>query len=261
MEQYTSTSSAAEPSLLGKLPAPSLVLMAITVIQVGSALATQLFPMLRPEGTVAVPIISSALLLGFAARSGVQQFPRIFFDNWALLLGFGLCMTAMNLFFFKAIALIPLGTTVTLEFIGPLTVAAFNSRKLSQFAWVALAALGVLLLSPLTGTDVNSLGVVFALLAGSGWAMFIVLAVRVAKCAPGNDGLTIGMIIAALAMVPIAAPLATVFVAEPLLLLAGFAVAVLSTTIPFTFEFEALKRLPHVPVACWLALNPQLPCS
>lgn len=73
-----------------------------------------------------------------------------------------------ELFFFKAIVLIPLRTTVTLEFVGPLTFAAFNSRKLSQFSWVAL---GVLLLSPLTDTDVNPLGVVFALLAGSDWAM------------------------------------------------------------------------------------------
>jgi len=149
----------------------------------------------------------------------------------------------MNLFFYQALARIPLGAAVAIEFVGPLGVAAVASRQMSHFAWVALAAFGIILLSPLAGVNLDILGIMFALLAGAGWALFIVLAGRVAGRVSGHDGLAIGMAIAAIAMIPLAAPIAGNLLADPLLLLAGFGVALLSTTIPFTLEFEALKRM------------------
>ncbi|MCP4392249.1 MAG: EamA family transporter [Gammaproteobacteria bacterium] len=149
----------------------------------------------------------------------------------------------MNLFFYKAIALIPLGAAVAIEFVGPLGVAALASHRPGHFACVALAALGIVLLTPLAGVNLDSLGIIFALMAGAGWACFIVLSRRVGKQVSGNDGLAIGMSIAALSMIPFAAPVATDLISNPMLLLAGLGVALLSTTLPFTLEFEALKRL------------------
>ena len=70
----------------------------------------------------------------------------------------------MNIFFYQAIARIPLGTTVAIEFMGPLGVAVLNSRKLSHFAWITLAAVGIALLPPLTGAELDMVGVMFALL-------------------------------------------------------------------------------------------------
>ena len=229
--------------LLDAIPPPGLVLLSIAAIQIGSGLATHLFPILGAEGTVAVRIIFSALLLGLAARGRIRTFGHTFVKNWGLLLAFGLCVAAMNLFFYQALARIPLGATVAIEFVGPLGIAAWASRQMSHFAWVALAALGIILLTPLAGVNLDTLGIMFALLAGAGWALFIVLAGRVAGRVSGNDGLAIGMVIAAIAMIPFAAPVVNVLLSDPMIILAGFGVALLSTTIPFSFEFEALKRM------------------
>lgn len=231
-------------SALGSFPPTLLVLLAIISIQVGAALATGLFPVLGAEGTVAVRIVFSALILILVSRRRLPRLAKSFALYWPILLAFGLCIAMMNFFFYKSIARIPLGTAVAFEFIGPLGVAALTSRRRSHFAWVCLAAVGIILLSPLSGVDLDTLGVLFALLAAAGWACFIILAARVGKQVPGNDGVIIAMAIAALTMLPFAAPVATVLFSDPVLILACLGIALISTTLPFTFEFAALKRMP-----------------
>ena len=221
------------------------MLLAIVSIQLGAAIATHLFPILGSDGTVAVRVIFSALLLGFAARGRVRKFFSLFLGDWKLLLAYGLCIAVMNFFFYKAIALIPLGAAVAIEFVGPLGVAAISSHRPIHFACVGLAALGILLLSPFAGIDLNVLGMVYALMAGAGWACFALLSRRVGRRVPGNDGLAIGMAVAGISMIPFAIPVVGELVVNPMLLLAALGVAILSTTIPFTFEFEALKRLSN----------------
>lgn len=230
-------------TVLGAIPPTGLVLLAVVAVQLGAALSTLLFPILGAEGTVAVRIIFSALLLGLAARGKIRTFGQTFIYNWGLLLVFGLCIAGMFFFFYQSIARIPLGAAVAFEFVGPLSVAALGSRRVSHFAWVALAALGIVLLSPLSGVNLDLLGILFALLAGTGWAFFIILARRIGNRVPGNDGLVIGMVIAAVTMIPLAVPVVPDLVSAPLILLTGIGVALLSTTIPLTLEFEALKRI------------------
>ncbi len=243
-------------TLFNAIPPPGLVLLSIVSIQVGAALATHLFPVLGAEGTVAVRIIFSALLLGLAARTRVRTFGRTFVRNWRILIVFGLSIAAMNLFFYQSIERIPLGAAVAIEFVGPFAVAALASRRMSHFAWVALAALGIVLLSPLSGVDLDALGVIFALLAGAVWALFIILSSRVGRRIPGHDGLAIGMAIAAMTMIPFATPVVTELVSSPLILLSGLGVAVLSTTIPFSLEFEVLKRLSTRTYGVLVSLEP-----
>ena len=242
--------------VISAVPPQGLVLLAIFAIQLGAAGATHLFPILGPSGTVAVRIIFSALLLTLLAGNNAKTFFLTFKDNWPLLLVFGLCIAAMNLFFYQAIARIPLGTAVAIEFIGPLGLAAFTSRRLIHFAWIGLAALGIVLLSPLSGVDLDPLGIVFALMAGSAWALFIVLAGRIGKRIQGNEGLAIGMGVAAIIMIPLVIPVSAELVLNPLVLLAALLVAFLSTTIPFTLEFEALKRLSSRSYGILISLEP-----
>jgi len=231
-------------ALLGAIPPTGQILLAIVSVQVGAGIATQLFPVLGPEGTVAIRILLAALLMTLVMRKKVRSFGRTFVQNWGILLVFGLCIAIMNLFFYKAIALIPLGAAVAFEFIGPLGVAVLSSRRASHFAWVALAALGIVLLSPLTGADLDMFGILFALTAGLAWALFIIVSRRVSSQVSGNDGLVIGMMVAAISMIPFAAPVVTNLISSPSILLLALAVALLSTTIPFTLEFEALKKIP-----------------
>ena len=242
--------------LLGAIPPTGLLLLAIISIQLGAAIATHLFPILGAEGTVAIRIIFSALLLGLAARGRARRFASIFVRDWRLLLVYGLCISAMNFFFYKAIALIPLGAAVAIEFVGPLGVAALASHRPSHFACVSLAALGILLLSPLAGADLDVLGIFYALMAGAGWACFVLLSRRVSLKVSGNDGLAIGMAIAAMSMIPFAAPVTVDLLNNPILLFVGLGVALLSTTLPFTFEFEALKRLSNLAYGIIVSAEP-----
>ncbi|MEE9333419.1 MAG: EamA family transporter [Granulosicoccaceae bacterium] len=229
---------------LSALPPTGLVLFSVFSIQIGAGLATRLFPVLGAEGTVAIRIIISALLLVVFAGSKLRSLKPIFINNIRLLIGFGLCIAAMNLFFYLSIARIPMGAAVAIEFVGPLGVAGLNSKRKMHFVWVSLAALGILLLSPVSGMNLDSMGILFALLAGSGWAMFIILAERVGRHTSGHDGLVIGMGVAAIVMIPYAIPATPPLFSNSMVLLVALAVAVLSTTLPLIFEFEALKRMP-----------------
>lgn len=220
-----------------------LVLFAIVSIQLGAGSATFLFPYIGAEGTVALRILLSAFLLALAARLRLHTLRQTFVQHWRLMVVFGACIAAMNLFFYMAIARIPLAAVVAIEFIGPLSVAVFSSPNIKQLGWVCLAGLGIVLLSPFSGSDLNTPGIILALMAGTGWAMFIIIAARVGKQVEGNTGLVLGMSVAAILMIPLVIPTVPELVTHPWLLLACLGVALLSTALPFSFEFEALKRL------------------
>jgi inner membrane transporter RhtA len=229
---------------LNGAPAPALVLLAITAMQMGAGLAKQLFPALGADGTVAVRVVVSALMLLLICRSRITFFAQALRQHWRVLTLFGLAIAAMNFFFYQALARIPLGAAVAIEFVGPLGLAALTSRRVSHFAWVGLAALGIFLMSPLSGVELDSIGIAFALLAGLFWATFAGMAGKVSRLVSGHDGLVLGMGVAALALLPVGIPVVGTLVTDPMLLAAGVGVALLSTTIPFLFEFEALKRIP-----------------
>lgn len=220
-----------------------MILIAVVAIQLGAAVSTQLFPVIGVEGAVAVRVIFSAVLLWMFVSKGWKILYGGFKSHWTLLLVFGICMATMNFFFYKAIDRIPLGVAVALEFSGPLTVSAVTSKKLSQLVWVALAAVGILLLTPLSGAALDGWGVLFALCSGLGWALFIPLSRRVSARLENNDGLVIGMTVAAILMIPFAVPIAPTLFANPQVLFIAFAVALLSTAVPFLLEFKALKKI------------------
>ena len=92
--------------------------------------------------------------------------------------------------------------------------------------------------------------------AAIGWASFILLAGRVGKRISGNDGLAIAMLIAAITMLPFFLPIVPQLFSDPLLLLIGIGVAFLSTSLPFTLEFHALKRLPPRTYGILISLEP-----
>lgn len=228
---------------IDRIPPHVLILLAVVTIQLGAGVSMQLFPVIGADGAVAIRVIFSALMLGFFVRRSPRVLFGEFVRHWRLLLVFGLSLAMMNFFFYKAIERIPLGVAVAIEFAGPLTVSAFTSRKRSHLVWVALAAIGILLLTPLSGADLDLIGVAFALASGIGWGMFAILSRRVSARLDGNDGLVIGMSLAALVMIPFAVSIVPTLIERPQVLLIGIAVALLSTAIPFLLEFKALKKL------------------
>ena len=247
-----------EDTIFNLIPPQGLILLSIIAIQVGASIAVQLFPILGIESTVAVRIIFSAIILVMTVNVKMHSLWQTFLDNWAMLCLFGICMVAMNFFFYKALARIPLGAVVAIEFIGPLSLAAITSKRLIHFLWVVLAAFGILLLSPISGANLDTWGIIFALIAGMGWTTFIILSKRVGKKVKGNRGLTIAMLIASIFMIPFFVPVVPVLFQDPYVLFIGFCVALLATSIPFTLEFQALKHLSHSAYGVLISLEPAI---
>lgn len=173
--------------------------------------------------------------------------------------GFGIVTVAMNVAFFEAIARIPLGTAVAIEFLGPVAVATLGSRRGRDIAAVVMVAAGVVLLAGVQ-VDADLLGVGFALLAAALWAGYILLGKRVADAGAGLDSLAVGMAVAAVVLAP---PLlsgqllsdATVF-AEPRTWLLGLGIGVLSTAVPYALDQFVLTRISRARFALLLALLP-----
>jgi len=236
------------------VPAPLFALGAIASVQVGATVAKHLFVFLGPTGTVFLRVGFGAGILLAIARPRWSRFDA---RQWRSIVLFGLIIAGMNLSFYQAIARIPLGIAVTIEFIGPLGVAVAGSRKRLDFAWAAMAAAGVSLLS-FGGGSVNPLGVLFALAAAAGWASYIVLGQRVGRMVPGPDGLALALTVSGLALLPFGIAGAGSRLRDLHNLGLGLVVAILSSAIPFSLEFAALRRLSSQAFGILMSLEPAM---
>jgi inner membrane transporter RhtA len=224
------------------VPPTLLVLAAVASVQFGAALAKTLFDELGAGGTVFVRTLAAALVLALIWRPRLAGHDR---RDLGLAIAFGLVLAAMNLCFYASLDRIPLGIAVTFEFVGPLGVAVFGSRRPLDLLWVALAAAGILLLSDFGGGGgLDGLGVALALAAGGFWAAYILLSARVGQAFPGGSGLALAMLVATVPLAPVGIASAGGELLVPWILLVGAAVGVLSSAIPYTLELEALRRLP-----------------
>jgi inner membrane transporter RhtA len=234
-----------------------MVLGSCTSLQVGAACAAQLFPRIGSNGATLLRLAVAAVVLVVATRPAVRRWSR---RQWGAVVVFGLSLAAMNGSFYEAIARIPLGTAVTIEFLGPLTLAAVLSRRLRDLVWVVLAAGGVALLGVADGIGgtgrLDPVGVAFALVAGVFWAAYILASARVGSSVPGSGGLAVALAVGALALAPLGAPGAASTVASPHLLLLAAATGLLASVIPYSLEFAALRRLPARVFGVLLSLEP-----
>ena len=233
-------------------PVPAAVLAMISV-QGGAALAKGLFPALGPAGTVGLRIGLSALILLVAFR------PRLSVAQWRSIVPYGVVLGVMNALFYFSLARIPLGLAVAVEFSGPLGVAVFGSRKAVDLVWVALAAAGIALITPWSGSHgVDPVGVLLAGAAGACWATYILLGGRVSQTLPGGVAVAAGMTVAAITIVPIAGAMGGFAHLTAGLFLAGLGVALLSSAIPYTLEMVALKSIPARTFGILMSVEPAL---
>ncbi len=235
------------------VPAPVLVLTAILSVQCGSAIARARFDTAGPAGFTLLRLGISGLLLCAALRPRPWRWPT---GAWRAAVLFGATMAAMNLCFYLAIQTVPLGVAITLEFCGPLLVALGQTRRLADLAWALLAVAGVVLLGAGGGTSAPLPGLLLALLAGLFWGGYILLSARVGRLLPGTDGLAVALCVAALLTLPFGARGVGRSLDQPSVLLAGVAVAVLSSVVPYTCELAALRRLPTRVFGVLMSLEP-----
>ncbi|RDI97430.1 threonine/homoserine exporter RhtA [Dyella solisilvae] len=236
------------------LLAIACLLVAMASYQCGAALAKRLFPLVGAQGATAFRLGLAGLIMVLARRPWRSTRPNA---DWRVLWGYGLSLGVMNLVFYMALRTIPLGIAVALEFTGPLAIAIFHSRRAVDFVWIALAVTGLLLLLPLReqAHALDPVGVMFALAAGVGWALYILFGQK-AGVAYGRDAVTLGILIGALVAVPTGIAHAGSALFSIALLPLGLGVAILSSALPYSLEMIALTRLPARTFSVLLSLEP-----
>jgi inner membrane transporter RhtA len=198
-------------------------------------------------------LVFSAVLLWAIARPTLRGRSS---DAWRAVVIFGLVLALMNGFFYLALERLPLGVTVTIEVLGPLTLSVIVARRLSAWLWAVLALAGVALLAGGGWADLDLIGVLFALAAATCWAGYILASARVGRAFSQLDGLAIAMAIGAAVALPFGIVDAGSSLVNPMTLGLGAAVAVLSSAIPYALELIALRRLPASGFAVLMSLAP-----
>jgi inner membrane transporter RhtA len=230
-----------------------LVLGAATSVQGGASVAKSLFPELGPPGVVFLRLLFGSIALWAIARPELRGRPR---RELRLVAALGVVLVSMNVSFYESIDRLPLGIAVTVEFLGPLAVAILGSRRRIDFAWIALAGLGVALLANGGGRSVHATGLMLAALAGLFWALYIFLSVPIGKAYPGASGLAPAMVLGAVLIAPWGIISAGHHLRETQLVGAAVGVGLLSSALPWSLELEALRRLPTHVFGVVLSLEP-----
>lgn len=252
---------------LARVPAPALFLLAGVSQYLGAAFAVGLYDQL-PAPTVAWGRgVAGALVLLVIVRPWRVRWTLRELGQSAL---FGVVLLGMNLMFYVAIGLLPLGAAVAIEFIGPVLVAAWGGRSARHRVAIALATFGVLCIS-LVGLDWGgerstaelAWGVLAALAAGSLWGTYMVLGSRIVRSRSGIRSLTAGLAAGSVVYAPVGLVAAGVtgtitHLADPTLLGVLLAVGLLSTVVPYTLDQVTMKRLT---TATFALLNALLPVS
>lgn len=223
------------------LPPVGLILLSIASMQCGAAFAKSLFSEVGAAGMVLLRVGFAAIILFVLRHPTWTDQTRQHFKTLA---AFGMVLALMNFAFYSAIERIPLGVAATVEFTGPLGLAALQSKRWLDLLWVVLAAVGVLLLAPGGGLTFDGWGIAFALMAACCLAFYIVLSAQVGQAMPGLDGLCWAMVIAAGLLVPVGLASAGSALLHPRLLVLAFGVAILSSTVPYALELTALRSIP-----------------
>lgn len=233
-----------------------LVLGSCISLQVGAALAIQLFPQIGVWGVTTLRLALAGLILCALTRPQPWRWNQ---QQWVSVLLLGLAFAGMNGAFYQSLALLPLGLAVAVEFIGPLALAALLSRRLLDALWIGLAALGMGLigLEKASGSaDISSLGLVFALIAGFFWACYILASSHVGKLLPGTEGLGPSLLCAAVLTLPFGTDGTLQALGDPQLLALALGAALLASVLPYSLEMLALRRLPKKVFSILLSLEP-----
>lgn len=239
--------------LAGLAPVAALVGSILSLV-IGTSFAKQLFPVIGAEGTSAYRVTLAAVLLLAVWRPWRRPLGR---RDAGVVVLYGLVLGGMNLLFYLSLRTIPLGLAIAIEFVGPLTVAVASSRRAVDLVWVALALLGLCLLLPLdrASADLDPVGVACALGAALCWALYILVGQRAGHL-PGGQAVALGMSVAALVILPFGIAQAGRALLSPSLIVAGLAVAILSSAIPYSLEMVALRGLPRRTFGILLSLEP-----
>lgn len=233
-----------------------LVLLAVVSVQFGGALAATLLPLVGVLGSVALRFVLAAVVLCVFVRPRVRGRSR---DDWLVVGLFAVALTLMNIAFYASLARLPIGVAVTIEFLGPLALAAATSRRGRDIGAVVAALVGVFLISEALTTpwaELDLAGIALAGAAGACWAAYIVLSRRTGARFDGLDGIAICLALGAVATLPMGLLTAGSALWAPDALVRGLGIALLSSAIPYSLELLALRHLTSGTFGVLLSLEP-----
>ncbi len=228
-------------SVRERLGALAQVTGGMLCLQFGSSYAKLLFPAFGAAGMVGLRTFFAAIILMVFYRSWHAISRKVLL----LVLPYGLALTCMNYFFYLALGRLPLGTTVALEFTGPLVLSFIHTRRWSDVVWTSLTVLGlVLLLRPESAIRPDFVGIIFALLAATCWALYIIFARNIAGKLPSGQACSLGMLCGAgIVFIPCTAPALWTGLHIPTLLGVSVLVALCSSALPYALEMQAMQKL------------------
>ncbi|QIQ22247.1 EamA family transporter [Zophobihabitans entericus] len=233
-----------------------LLLVSMSSVQGSASLAKYLFPVLGPAGMTAWRLVFSCIMLSLVFKPWKKKITK----QAALpIVIYGIALGCMNLSFYYAIQRIPLGVTVAIELIGPISVAMFMSRRLWDFVWLGLAVFGLVMLLPLheASADLDPIGILLALIAGAGWASYIVFG-RWAGSVHGSSSVALGTMIAMLFVFPLGVWTSGDVMFSPDIIPMAFLVAFLASALPYGIEMIVMPRLPAQTFSTLMSLSPVL---
>lgn len=231
-----------------------LIFISMISVQGSASMAKYLFPVLGPEGMTAWRLFFSAIMLVIIFKPWQKPMTKLALKYILL---YGIAMGCMNLCFYNAIARIPLGIAVAIELTGPIMVAMCSSRRLTDFIWLAIAVIGLVMLLPIdqATNNIDPIGILLAFSAGSCWACYIVFG-RKAGAIHGSSSVAIGSVIASFLLFPIGVwQCGSVMFSVELLPLV-FVVALLASAIPYGLDMIALPKLPAQTFSTLMSLSP-----
>lgn len=245
-----------------RLTALAALLGGMGSVQLGASLAKLLFPVLGSVGTACLRVLLAAIVLMALARPWRQlALRRPTRQATAAVLAYGLTLGIMNTVFYCALARLPLGITVAIEFLGPLSLAILGSRRALDLLWAALALAGLLLLVQpwrADGHRLDPLGVLLALTAGLAWALYILASRRLGTHVEGGSATALGMTVAALAVLPFGFAAVPQVLGRPGLLAAALGMAILSSAVPYSIEMVAMRRMSTRGFSILMSLEPAI---
>jgi inner membrane transporter RhtA len=228
------------PSRAELIPAPLLVLTGIASVQLGNAWADTLFDRVGAGGAGLARLAWAMLILMLVYRPALRGRTR---EEWLSAVALGLVLAGMNLTFYHAIARLPLGIAVTVEFIGPLAVAVAHSRRRRDLVWVLLAAAGILSLAHGDSHHLSAVGLMLAAIAGGFWGLYILVQARVGRAFSDGSGLALAMLVATVVAIPDGVIEGGSALFHPGVIEVGLAVGLLSSVIPYSLELQVLRRM------------------
>ncbi|MGK3207801.1 EamA family transporter [Amycolatopsis sp. MEPSY49] len=220
--------------------------------QLGAAIGSLAFPVLGPVGVVAVRQCVAAVVLLILVRPRLRSFTR---RQWGPVLLLAAVFGVVNLSLYTAIDRIGLGLAVTLEFLGPVTIALAGSRRRVDLGCAVLAVAGVVvLMRPRPSADYPGMGL--ALLAAACWAAYILLNRSIGQRIPGAQGTAAAAGLSAVVYLPIGAGVVVHHPPSAGAVGAAVAAGLLSSALPFLADLFALRRVPAAAFGLFMSVNP-----